>query len=240
MARTLRFLFVTGAVAVAALGGAAHAFACGSDGYTYAGLVAPKQAFGISASITSVDDFAVLHGHVAGWVGVGGPGEGPGSADEWLQIGLSGFPGVTGSDLYYEVVRPGLQPVYHQVASSLPVGTSVNVAVLEMHDHPDWWRVSLNGRAVSRPIRLPGSRDRWTPMATAESWDGGTGASCNSLLYRFRHIQLAHAPGGAWHSLSSGYPIKSPTTRIRRARGGAGFLAAEGRRAFRLLASLSP
>src|SRR5215472_17300298 len=121
MARTFRFLFVTGAVAAAALGGAAHALACGSDGYTYAGLVASQRAYGISASITSVDDFAVLHGHVAGWVGVGGPGEGPGGADEWLQIGMSEFPGVAGSDLYYEVVRPGLQPVYHQVASGLPV-----------------------------------------------------------------------------------------------------------------------
>ena len=34
----------------------------------------------------------VLHGHVAAWVGVGGAGLGPGSTDEWLQVGISARP----------------------------------------------------------------------------------------------------------------------------------------------------
>ena len=29
--------------------------------------------------------------HVAGWVGVGGPGLGPHGEDEWLQVGLATF-----------------------------------------------------------------------------------------------------------------------------------------------------
>jgi hypothetical protein len=92
--------------------------------------VASERAYGISATVTSVQDFDVLHGHVAGWVGVGGPGEGPGGANEWLQLGLSGFPGVGGSDIYYEVALPGRYPVYHQVASSVPASKAVKVTVL--------------------------------------------------------------------------------------------------------------
>jgi hypothetical protein len=232
MAKFLRFILATGVVGVAALGGTASAFACGSTGYTYAGLQARHRAFGISATITSVNQFAVLGGHVAGYVGVGGRGEGSGGANEWLQVGLSSFPGVIGSDVYYEVAFPGRHPVYHQVASGLPAGTAVAVAVDEMRSHPDRWRVSLNGRVVSRPIRLPGSHGRWTPVATAESWDGGTGRACNAFLYDFRRVEVAHAVGGRWHLLSSGYTIRSSTTRIRRSHRAAAFLAAEGGRRF--------
>jgi hypothetical protein len=240
MARVLSFVLAGSAAAAATLGGAGPASACGANGYSYAGLAAPQRAFGISAMVTSVDNFAVLHGHVAGWVGVGGPGEGPGGTNEWLQVGLSSFPGVVGSDIYYEVALPGRYPVYHQVASSLPAGTAVAVTVLQMRDHRDRWRVSLNGQAVSPPIRLPRSHGRWTPMATAESWDGGTGGACNAFLYDFRRLEVAHAAGGSWHPLSGGFPIESRMTRIRRARDGAAFLAAEGRAAFEFLLSLTP
>ena len=90
MPRILRLFLLTAAVATVSLGGAARALACGSGGYSYAGLGAPNRAFGISAIVTPLNTFDVLSGHVAGWVGVGGPGEGPGGSDEWLQIGLSG------------------------------------------------------------------------------------------------------------------------------------------------------
>jgi hypothetical protein len=240
MARPLRLLLTAAAVSLAALGGAARASACGSGGYSYAGVGAAAPGFGISATVTSVEAFAVLHGHVAAWVGVGGPGEGPHGTNEWLQVGLSGYPGVTGSDLYYEVALPSHDPTYHQVAGNVPGGKSFQVSVLEMRGRPDWWRVWLNRRAVSIPIHLPQSHDRWMPIATAESWDGGTGGACNTFLYRFSGVRIAHAPGGGWHMLSGGYPIRSPATRVRRTRGGAGFLAAEGARALQLLGSLLP
>jgi hypothetical protein len=157
MTKTLRLLLATTAVAAVALGGAARALACGnSTGYSYAGLGAPSHAYGISATITTLDAFDVLNGHVAGWVGVGGPGQGPSGTNEWLQIGFSGFPGITGSDIYYEVAEPNRFPTYHQVADALPVGTVAKVTVLEMHNRPDFWRVWLNHKAVSPPIRLPG------------------------------------------------------------------------------------
>jgi hypothetical protein len=240
MIKTLRLLLVTAAVACAALGSAAGALACGnSTGYSYAGIGAASPASGISANISPLDAFDILNGHVAGWVGVGGPGEGPGGTNEWLQIGYSGFPGVTGSDIYYEVAQPSHLPTYHQVTAALPVGTMSKVAVLEMRNRPNWWRVWLNHKPVSAPIRLPESHDRWSPIATAESWDGGKGGTCNTFLYRFRHVSIARAAGGGWYPLTGGFPIQSAVTRVQRARGSAGFLAAEGRPAFQFLSATS-
>jgi hypothetical protein len=241
MLKTLRLLLVTSAVAAAALtGGAARAFACGnSNGYSYAGLASPSNAFGISALITPLGAFDVLNGHVAGWVGVGGPGEGPNGTNEWLQVGLSGFPGINGSDIYYEVELPGRFPTYHQVNANLPAGKPVKVTVLEMHNRPDWWRVWVNHQPASAPIRLPESHNRWSPIATAESWDGGTGGTCNTFLYRFRHVSVAHVAGGGWHPLTDGFQISSPVTRVRHSRGAAAFLAAEGQPAFQFLSATS-
>jgi hypothetical protein len=237
----LRLLLLTAAVATVALGGgAATANACGnSSGYSYAGLASSRNAYGISALISPLDAFDILNGHVAGWVGVGGPGEGPGGSNEWLQIGLSGFPGIDGSDIYYEVAQPGRYPTYHQVAANLPVGAVAKVTVLEMRNRPDWWRVWLNHRAVSPAIHLPQSHNRWSPIATAESWDGGTGGTCNTFLYRFRKVSIAHEAGGGWHPLSDAFPIKSATTKVRHSRGAAAFLAAEGQPAFQFLSITS-
>jgi len=240
MPKTLRLLLVTSAVAFVSLGGAARALACGHGGYSYAGMGAPSRGFGISAVVTPLSTFNVLNGHVAGWVGVGGPGERPNGNDEWIQVGLSGFPGVVGSDIYYEVALPHHYPTYHQVTAGLPADKPVKVTVLEMHKRPNVWRVWLNGKAVSQPIYMPGSHGRWSPIATAESWDGGSGGTCNTFLYRFRHVSIAHAPGGGWHQLTGGYPIQSAVTRVQRVGGGfAGFLAAEGRPAFQFLSATS-
>jgi hypothetical protein len=66
MPKTLRLL-LTAAVAALALGGAARALACGNgDGYSYAGIGAPTNGYGISALIAPLDAFDVVSGHVAG------------------------------------------------------------------------------------------------------------------------------------------------------------------------------
>jgi hypothetical protein len=240
MTKTVRLLLAIATISIVALGGAARAVACGnSAGYSYAGVGAPTHAYGVSALITPLDAFDILNGHVAGWVGVGGPGEGPNGTDEWIQVGYAGFPTITGSDIYYEVTKPGRQPTYHQVSDGLGIGTSTKVTVLEMRGRANWWRVWVSHRPVSAPIYLPGSHGAWSPIATAESWDGGAGGACNTFLYRFRHVSVAHAPGGGWHQLTGGYPIQSAATRIHRARGSSGFLAAEGRPAFQLLGATS-
>jgi hypothetical protein len=240
MPKTLRLLLVVAAIATAALSSAAGALACGnSGGYSYAGVGAASRAYGVTALISPLDAFDVINGHVAGWVGVGGPGEGPNGTNEWIQVGYAGFPSITGSDIYYEVAQPGRYPTYHQVSAGLPFGTWTKMTVLEIHNRANWWRVWVNHKPVSPPIRLPGSHGRWTPIATAESWDGGTGGACNTFLYRFRHVAIAHAPGGGWHQVTNGYPIQSAVSRIQRKRGSSGFLAAEGRPAFQFLSATS-
>lgn len=226
--------------ALAAVGlGAARAAACGTGGYSYAGLAAPSHAFGIAATVTRLGEFNLLAGHIAGWVGVGGPGLGPKGSDEWLQVGLSSVPGSSGSDLYYEETRPGTAPTYHPIAVNLPLGKPARVAVLEMHGRPDVWRIWLDGAPVSAPIYLPASHGRWAPIATAEAWDGGTG-TCNGFLYRFGGVAVATAPGGGWRSLVGGYRITSPTTQVAQRQRHASFLAAGGADAERTLASFIP
>ena len=227
----LRLLLLTATVATVALaGGAARANACGnSSGYSYAGLASPNNAYGISALISPLDAFDILNGHVAGWVGVGGPGQGPGGSNEWLQIGLSGFPGIDGSDIYYEVALPGRYPTYHQVAANLPVGTVAKVTVLEMHNRPDWWRVWLNHRAVSPAIHLPQSHSRWSPIATAESWTSAGAPSCNGFAYRFDDIKVAQQAGGSWRALSNALQIRTGINKLVLQRSPASFEAIAGK-----------
>jgi len=214
-----------------------NALACGTGGYTYAGVAASGHAYGISATITPLSAFSVVSGHVAGWVGVGGPKQGPGGTDEWLQVGFSGFPQLTGNDLYFEVAKPNGNPTYHQLATGLAVGRSVHLAVLEMHKRPNYWRVWVNRKPASQPIYLPQSHGRWSPIATAESWDGGTGGTCNDFLYRFHGVSLAGFPGGGWHRLLTGYRIGDSATRLTWRAGSASFLAAGGADVLRSLAS---
>ncbi|HEY2355320.1 MAG TPA: hypothetical protein VGH79_10530 [Gaiellaceae bacterium] len=226
-----RLLLAT--VAVAALSlvtSVATASACGQNGYSYAGLGAPTAGSGISAVITALGPFSIPNGHVAGWVGVGGPGEGPHGTDEWVQIGLSGFPGLY-SDIYYEVTTPHHNPVYHEVMSNPPSDHPYRVAVLE--DRPNWWRVWLDGKPVSPSIHLPQSHNQFMPIATAEAWDGGTGGACNNFLYSFQHVKVAHKPRGVFHSFTGGYKITSAKTTMKRA--GAAFIAAEGTSSIRTL-----
>jgi hypothetical protein len=232
--------FLLAAAVVLAGFGASDALACGTGGYTYAGVAAARHAYGIRASITPLPAFNVVSGHVAGWVGVGGPGQGANGADEWLQVGFSGFPAANDNSLYYELNRPGGRPTYHEIAAGVPTGGAQRVAVLEVSGRRDWWRVWLNGSPVSKPIHLPASHGRWAPMATAESWDGGTGGSCNGFLYRFGSVSVAGAPGGSWQPLQGGYTITSSTTRLARNRRNASFLAAEGAAALRTLQTFSP
>ena len=232
-----RLLFLAATVAALLLG-ASRALACGtSAGYSYAGVAAPAKAFGISASVTPMGGFNVLAGHVAGWVGVGGPGKGPRGSDEWLQVGFSGFPTLSGNDLYYELTLPNGRPSYHQIAANLPFGQPARFAVLELHGRKDWWRVWVNGKPATAPIHLPASHGRWAPIATAESWDGGTNGACNGFLYRFDRVSIAAAPGGRWRPLAGALDITSNGTRIQRNNGEGSFVAAEGDDAFRLLAS---
>jgi hypothetical protein len=185
--------------------------ACGPSGYAYAGVQATKS-HGISAVVTSLGTPAVESGHVAGWVGVGAPGEGPGGSDEWIQVGLNSLPG-TGNTLYYEVMRPGASASYSEVATSVGNGRPVRVAVLETAANPNAWRIWVDGRPVTPPIELTGSRGALTPMAMGESWDGGRPA-CNRYSYRFEGVSVAQAPGGSWQAARAEAVLQDPGYRV--------------------------
>jgi hypothetical protein len=222
-----------------ALAAAPAASACGQGGYAYAGVAAPTRAYGVSAVVTPLATFGIHDGHVAGWVGVGGPRQGVGGADEWLQVGFNGLPQAEGSSIYYELTLPHAQPTYHAVRTNVAPGTPARLSLLEMQGRRDYWRVWVNGSPVSQPIRLPGSHGRWAPIVTAESWDGGTASTCNAFLFRFDHVAIAAAPGGSWRSLVGGDAIRSSTSRLVRRGASASFVSAQGPAALRTLATLS-
>jgi hypothetical protein len=184
----------------------------GSSGYGYAGFQANHLGHGVRAALTGLADNAVVDGHVAAWVGVGGPGKGPNGSDEWLQVGLASFAG-SPRNLYYEVTRPGGSPVFHLVESNVPQGALRRVAVLEMSRRPGTWRVWVDGRPVSEPIVLPGSSRRWQPIATAEAWDGGSGG-CNAFAFRFERVELASGLGGSWKRFVGGFRFQDSGYRI--------------------------
>jgi hypothetical protein len=185
--------------ALAALSAPPEALAlepCGKPGYSYAGFQSAVRGHGVRATLTALAVPSVSDGHVAAWVGVGGAGLGPHGSDQWLQVGLAAFNG-TGSRLYYEVTTGGAAPRYTEVVSTIAPGQRSRVAVLEMSQRPNWWRVWLSGKPVSKPIHMPGSSGRFNPIATAETWDGGV-RGCNRFAYRFGNLRVASSRGGSW------------------------------------------
>ena len=196
---------------------------CGPRGYSYAGLARASSGYGVAASLSAVGQPLVQRGHVAAWVGVGGPGQGPNGTDEWLQAGLNRAVGST-SKLYYEIARPGLSVHYVELAANVPAGSRHSVAVLEMSRKRGVWRVWLDGRPASPPIYLRGSHGRLSPMAIAENWDAGTPA-CNRYEYSFRHVAVAATPGGSWQPFAGAELMQDPGYRVTRS-GDEGFVAA--------------
>ena len=189
--------------------------ACGSSGYAYAGLGASNRAYGVATNLQTVGTPQVLSGHVAGWVGVGGPGSGPNGTNEWIQVGFSAFPGNSLSSLYYEVARPNGAPQYHEIESGLPAGTARKVAVLELAGRRGWWRVFVDDRAVGEAVYLPGSHGAWRPLATTETWGAGSFV-CNRFSYRFGSVAIATRPGGGWQRLTRHYTFQNHGYKIRR------------------------
>ena len=201
------------AVAFGSLSGTAQAGAAcgagkhGSKGYGYAGHQSERTGHGIRATLTAVVKPSVVAGHAAGWVGVGGRGEGPNGSDSWVQVGIALLPN-TEPILYAEITRPSSDgPVFMPIETELPIGASRRVAILEINRRPGWWRVWVEGRAVTEPIHLPGSAGKWQPIATAETWNGGQ-AVCNRFSFRFDGVGVAAAKGGSWRQFVPGFKFQ--------------------------------
>lgn len=189
--------------------------ACVSS-YSYAGLAhgAPGQA--VRATLTPLARPQVHWGHVAAWIGVGGPKMGANGTDAWIQVGFSGFYGGV-TKLYYEVARPGSAPRYFEVDGAPVIGEPRTLEVAELPGQPSWWQVSVDGTPVGEPVRLPGSHSRWAPTATAESWNAGQGR-CNWFLYRFDGVAVK--TGYGWKPLTPGTVLRSRGYTVDRRAGG--------------------
>jgi hypothetical protein len=165
-------------------------------GYSYAGHQAAYRGHGVRATIMATRALTVEAGHVAGWVGVGGPGQGANGEDAWIQAGIGSMPGME-PFVYAEVTRAGRAPEFMLVQEGVAVERSHRIAVLEMSGRRGWWRVWVDGQAVTDPLRLRGSSGRWAPIATAESWNAGSPA-CNSFGFRFERVSVSYGGGGSW------------------------------------------
>jgi hypothetical protein len=220
----LRYLLALapGALAVATLFGVAAAATtgrpCGTDvagngGYTYAGHQATHRGHGVRATITVVRAPEVAAGHVAGWVGVGGPGQGVNGEDAWIQAGIASVPGVE-PFLYAEITRGGRYPKFILIEDAVPIGQTHNIAVLEMSRRPGWWRIWVDGDPVTAPVKIRGSSARWAPIATAESWNGGE-VACNRFSFRFERVSVSYGGGGSWRPFLAGYRFLDRGYRLR-------------------------
>ena len=188
----------------------ANAVACGSGthgsaGYSYAGFQSVRVGSGVRATITPLRESSVSAGHAAGWIGLGGPGQGPNGETMWLQTGITSLPR-TPTMIYAEIMRPGRDPVFLPLLENVRIGERHRLAVLEMNRRPGVWRIWLDGKPVTEPIVLPGSHKRWEPIVTGESWNGGV-ATCNVFGFRFERVGVAGAPGGSWRMFQPGLHV---------------------------------
>jgi hypothetical protein len=211
---------VVGVLGVTALIGAATTASAGraclntrEGGYSYAGHQATYRGHGVRATIVLTDTPAVEAGHVAGWVGVGGPGQGANGGDAWIQAGIASMPGVD-PFIYAEITREGRDPRFVLIEQGVPIGRSHRLAVLEMSGRPGWWRIWLDGQAVTQPVRMRGSSGRWAPIATAESWNAGM-AACNAFGFRFERVSVSYGGGGSWRPFVSGHRFRDGTNTLR-------------------------
>lgn len=207
----IALLAVVSALVTAVL--APAAFAC-PKGYSYAGLYSPTKASGIGATISMLDlpTVAGESSHVAGWVGVGGPGLGLHGEDEWLQVGLATFGDSTDGRLYYELAQPGRAPEYVELASGIVPGVRVRVAVMELQFARDSWIV-VSPAGISGPFYLPHSHRAWEPVATAESY--AATPQCNRYTYRFGGLQVPRTDG-TWQTMRRSETLQDPGWRLRR------------------------
>jgi hypothetical protein len=214
---------VSAAFVLAALAGesgtatAGSTSACGLDadgnGYTYAGHQSTTAGHGVRATITPTRALNVTAGHVAGWVGVGGPGQGVNGEDAWLQVGIASVE-ETQPFVYAEIARDGRQPQFMLLQEGLRIGESHRLALLEMSGRPGWWQVWVDGNPKMKPLRIEGSSGRWAPIATAESWDGGRGA-CNRFAFRFERVSVSYGSGGSWRPFVPGYQFLDGGNQLR-------------------------
>lgn len=195
---------VVATLSVPAATRADDSLALGCKNYAYAGAQDSKVRYGVRASIRTISNPGVQQGHVAAWLGVGGPGRGPNGTTEWLQAGYAAMNGGW-AQIYYEVTTPEAPTRYHTVKASLAPGEQHELAVVETKR--DTWTVFLDRQPVSPPILLRGSHGRFSPQVVGETWNAGTSV-CNHYGYAFTKIRMAKKVGGSWVLPKAGYVFR--------------------------------
>jgi hypothetical protein len=87
------------------------------------------------------------------------------------------------------------------VRERVAVGERHRFTVLELAPRPNWWRVWLDGRAVSPPVFLPRSHGRFAPQMMGESYAGLSEGACNLFSFAFQHVALATTHPSFWSEL---------------------------------------
>jgi hypothetical protein len=194
----------------------AFAGTCGTGSYSYAGIGSRTTVSGVSATITPTVTSTVGGGHVSGWIGVGGVGEGANGMDAWMQIGVTSYVGDTTNRIYYEVARPGRKPLYRELARRVSAGEQHRFAVRELAQRPGWWRTWVDGKPVSEPVFLAGSHARWKAQLVGESAGGDSAGGCNRYAFGFGNVSLAGARSGAWGTFGKFQLFQDPFYRLVR------------------------
>ncbi len=117
-------------------------------------------------------------------------------------------------DLRRDHARQGERPQFIPIEEGVASARSHDLAVLEMAGRPGWWRVWVDGQAVTEPVRMRGSSGRWAPIATAESWNAGT-AACNSFAFRFERVSVSYGGGGSWRPFVPAHRFLDGTNVVR-------------------------
>jgi hypothetical protein len=116
----------------------------------------------------------------------------------------------------------------------LQLHRTYEVAVEESPTRANWWSVWIDGKQRTADFFLPGSHDAWKPIATSESWDGGSPA-CNAFLFRFSDVLSRTAASATWSPMASevidapGYHVEARTLAGFTAVGGKAIENANGR-----------
>ena len=135
------------------------------------------------------------------------PAAGPERNERMAPGGLQRLPGADGQRPLLRADAPGPRTHVSPARCEPPDGQGGPVRRARDARPPELVAcLARTASPASQPIYMPGSHHRWAPIATAESWDGGTAGQCNGFLYRFRQVSIAQAPGGGWQQLVARIP----------------------------------
>ena len=153
-------------------------------------------------------------GHVAGWVGVGGPGQGADGEDAWIQAGIASMPGMD-PVIYAEITQGSGAPEFIPIEQGVAFGRP-----------PQARRPRDVGPAglVARVGRRPG-RDRPRAACTAPRGAGrrspppraGTPGrpTCNEFGFRFERVSVSYGGGGSWRPFVPGHRFLNGGNQLR-------------------------